>query len=112
MNRAHEILASLREEIGAVPAVELPAIIGQIEAVKAEAFAKLVTPAPAVAETRDDGDRLLTPEEAAEKLAQTSRWVREHSRELKARVDLPGRTLRFSEQRLDIYLRNRTRQRG
>jgi hypothetical protein len=41
MNRI-EILSALRAEVQGAVAADLPCIIGQIEAVKAEAFARLV----------------------------------------------------------------------
>lgn len=112
MSRTHEIIASLRGEIAALPTVELPPIIGQM-ATRRGSHEPQQLPRPARRPSRIERgaeDRLLTSEEVAERLGQTSRWVRSHWRDLKARVDLPGRTLRFSEQRLDTYLRNRTRQ--
>lgn len=98
------------------PRGELPAIIGQVAAIHAEMLARIVTrdePVPvAEAPKATQIDRLLTIEEVAAQLGQTSRWVRRHWRELRARAEMPGRTLRFSEQRLSIFLKNRTRQEG
>lgn len=103
-----QIIAALRAEIESVPAGELPAIIGQIEALKAEAFARLVSPhGPAEIEPESPHDRLLTVEETANLLGQTSRWVRDHKLKL-PRVKLPGRTLRFSEKRLATLIKQRS----
>lgn len=100
MNQRPEIIAALRLEVQTAPAAELPSIIGQIEAVKAEAFARLVTPAPAEV----DEDKLMTVDEVAATLGETSRWVRDHVKDL-PRVALPGRTLRFSGRRLADLLK-------
>jgi hypothetical protein len=108
VNRTPDILAELRAAIQEAPPAELPAIIGQMEAVKAEAFARLVTPV-LPSESEIAGDYLLTDEEVAQRLGGdiTSRWVRDHADKL-PRVKLPGRKLRFSAKRLDSMLRKRS----
>jgi hypothetical protein len=108
VNRTPEILAELRDEIHSAPSVDLPSIIGQISALHAEAFARLMQPtlSDAVA-VPEEGDRLLTPAEVADRLGQTSRWVRDHQLEL-PRVKLPGRALRFSEKRLSALIKRRS----
>lgn len=110
MNRTPEILAELRKELAAVPPCDLPAIIGQIEAVKAEAFVMLMapTPVPVEREPEDDSDRLLSTDEVATRLGQTSQWVRAHKHEL-PRVILTGsRSLRFSEKRIATMIKRRS----
>jgi hypothetical protein len=108
MNRTHEILAALRSEILNGPLEELPALIGQVEALKAEAFARLVTPVSAPGDD-DAGDRLLTAEEVAQRIGGncTLRWVRDHQDQL-PRVQLPGRKVRFSAKRLDAMIKRRS----
>ncbi len=112
MNKTSELLAALRSEIQDLPSADLPAIIGQVEAVKAEAFARMMAPL----QTSDDeksspdrqvADRLVDVRGAAVMLGQTERWVRDHQREL-PRVNLPGRTVRFSENRLAAFIRRRS----
>lgn len=104
-----KILNALRGEISGIAQAELPAVIGQIEAVKAEAFARLMSEKSVVADVveLESDDRLLTVEEVAQKLGQSSRWVRDHKVEL-PRVKLPGRTLRFSEKRLAALIKRRS----
>jgi len=106
MNNTPAILAELRAAITAAPVAELPSIIGAVEAVKAEAFARLVTPSAApVAE--DDGNLLVDADEAARMLGVTSRWVRDHQSKL-GRVELPGRKLRFSARRIAAMVKRRS----
>jgi hypothetical protein len=111
MNRTPDILAGLRAEILAVPPAELPSIIGQIEAVKAEALALLVMSARQSTIEPDltdaDYDRLVDVQEAARMLGQTPRCVRDHQKEL-PRADLPGRTVRFSKKRLSAFVKRRS----
>ncbi len=52
-------------------------------------------------------DRLLTVEETAERLGQKPQWVRAHQDEL-PRVELPGRTVRFSSRRLEQFIKRRS----
>src|ERR1700674_1662380 len=109
MNKTSELIAALRSEIQSMPRADLPTVIGQVEGLKVEAFACLVTPErqlDAHASAESDGDRLLNVGETAELLGQTPRWVRHHQREL-PRVSLPGRTVRFSERRLAAFIRRR-----
>ena len=113
MNKTPDLLAALRAEIVSAPAADLPAIIGQIEAVKAEAFSRLVSPLPAanvdpVSDgTAEAADTALTVEEVALRLGQKVQWVRAHQREL-PRIHLPGRTVRFSARKLDAWMKRRT----
>ena len=108
MNQTPNIIAALRAELESSPVAELPAILGQIEALRTETFVRLVSVAPRAATSEEDSeaDRLLSVDEAAERLRQTPRWVRDHRNEL-PRVKLPGRTLRFSEKRLTAFIKRR-----
>jgi hypothetical protein len=107
MNRTPEILAQLRDAIQSAPPAELPAIIGQVEAIKAEAFVRLATPAQPEPSTPEP-DRFLTVEDVVARMGQgtTSKWVRAHASEL-GLVRMTGRRLRFSEQKLARILRMR-----
>ena len=110
MNRTPDLLASLRAEILAAPPADLPSIIGQVEAMKAEAFARLVSQGSSdrkePVESGDATEKLVTIQEAAEILGQSPRWVRDHQNEL-PRVKLPGRTVRFAAKRLNAFIRRR-----
>jgi hypothetical protein len=109
-----ELIAALRDEIGSAPPADLPAIISQIEGLKAEAWARLVT-TPLITTSKassgpspKDADVWLTLAEAAIYLKRKPRWVREHSRDLGA-SELPGRGgLRFSRRRLELSMRRRS----
>jgi len=109
VNRTPEIIAELRAAIAHAAAAELPAIVGQVAALQAEALARIVS-TRTTAETDDIGEeQLLTAGEVAERLGNgtTSRWVRDHQDEL-PRVDMPGRTLRFSSRRLNAMIKRRS----
>lgn len=105
MNNTPAILADLRAAITAAPVAELPSIIGAVEAVKAEAFARLVT--PSTAPVAEDESLLVDADEAARMLGVTSRWVRDHQSKL-GRVELPGRKLRFSAKRIAAMVKRRS----
>ena len=108
MNRTPEIIAQLRAEVQSSPAEDLPAIIGQMAALHAEAFARIIATPPQAADT-EGAEQLLTAEEVAQRIGGdcTSRWVRDHQDQL-PKVALPGRLLRFSARRLDVMIRNRS----
>jgi len=111
MNRTPDLIAALRSEIHVAPFADLPSILGQVAALEGEVLARLVTPQQQVRppdEDRpsDDGDRLLTVAETAQRLGQKTRWVRAHQNEL-PKAQLPGRSLRFSAKRLDAWMRRR-----
>lgn len=113
MNKTTGILADLRAAILSSPAAELPSIRGQLAELQAIAEAELLArlfaqQPPAAVRPEDDGDdRLLTVAEAAQKLGQKVQWIRAHQDEL-PRVQLPGRTVRFSERKLETWLKRRT----
>lgn len=106
MNDTRETLAALMADIESAPVEDLPALIGNIEATKARALARL-NASPTVAAA----DRFLTVDEAADLIGTTSRWIRNHQHQL-PRVALPGRALRFSERGLREFLRRRTQVAG
>lgn len=105
MNKTPDLFAALRAEILQSSAGELPAIVGQLATLHAETFALICAgSAPKVA---DDEDRLLSVNEVAERLGETSSWVRTHKKDL-PRVKMPGRLLRFSEKRLQAMIKRRS----
>ena len=106
---ASDVLDELRAAIAAVAVVELPALIGTLEGIKAEAFARLIGVRDTDPELEHDTveDRLITAEEAATMLGVTSRWVRDHQTTLH-RVNLPGRLLRFSAKRIAQLVKRRS----
>jgi len=107
MNRAEHI-AALREEI--LKKEDLPSIIGELAKLQAEALASLTTPQLVAVQPNDengDDGRLLTVAQVAERLNEKEQWVRAHQDEL-PRVQLPGRSIRFNERKLEAWLKRRT----
>ena len=66
----------------------------------------LTGPEPALPtpEPRQDGDRLLTAAEAAERLGVDKRWLYEHADDLPFRRKLSDRCTRYSEKELERYM--------
>ena len=60
-----------------LPAEELPGLIGQLEAAKATAWARLAAPTP----THSERDELLSVLEAARRLGVSEDYLYRHSRE-------------------------------
>lgn len=89
-------------DIEAVAKEELPEFIGQLEALKAQAYARLHSPAPVKPDP--PADRLLTVQDAAEMLAVRPRWIYDNSDKLPFTHRLGAKTLRFSEQGIMRYL--------
>jgi hypothetical protein len=90
--------------IDAVPAAELPDLIGALESLKARLWARLNAPtvAPA-APAPASPDRLLDVNEAAGRLGVTARWMYRKAASLPfTRRPSPG-TLRFSERGLERW---------
>ncbi len=110
MNKTPDLISELRAEIQSAPPGELPSIRGQLAELEAELLARLFAQrAVPIAEASSDesADVLLTVEETAERLGQKAQWVRAHQNEL-PRVQLPGRSIRFSAKRLDAWLNRRS----
>jgi predicted DNA-binding transcriptional regulator AlpA len=108
MNKTHELLAALDEEIETAPPSQLVAICGHLEALKVKAFARAMAPSPQPhSDDNNAEDRLLTVDEVAKRLGQKAQWVRDHQDKLNSRVTLPGRSVRFSEKRLNEFIRRR-----
>ena len=79
---------------------ELTTIIGELEQLKAAAWARLVTPASngkAQAGPSGENGKLLTPEEAAELLSVKVSWLYHNWRGLPFARKLSRKALRFNE---------------
>lgn len=79
---------------------ELPNLIGQLESVKAVAWARLTTPTPAAQEH----DELLSVEVAAERLGVSKDYLYRHSREYPF-TRRQGRKLLFSALGIEKHIR-------
>jgi excisionase family DNA binding protein len=105
-----DVLGYFRAKIASAPLQELPAIRGQLAALDTEVFCRFLAPAPLLAAaespTMESVDRLLTVDEAALVLNQKPQWVRKHQDELG--VVRMGRSVRFSEKKLEAYIRRRS----
>jgi len=103
--RRTELIARLHDEIETADTSDLPLISGGLEELRLRIQLRLssteVRPLP-----ENTSDRLLTADEVAERLCQKPRWVYAHRKELPV-VELPGRSLRFSEKRLNSYIQRR-----
>jgi hypothetical protein len=104
IEQSEDLAQRLRGMIEATPTRDLANVIGQLEALKAVAWSRLMS-APAAEPSHSDAD-LLTAEQVAERLQTTARWVRDNQDRF-PKVDLPGRMLRFSAKRLDTMIKNR-----
>jgi excisionase family DNA binding protein len=65
-------LAELLADPTAVPLEQIPAVLGELEQAKAALWARLTTPRSAA----ENGDRLLTLQEAAGLLGKSPAWLR------------------------------------
>ena len=86
-----------------LPAEELPSLIGELEVVKATAWARLTSPAP----TQSDHDQLLSVPEAARRLGVSEDYLYTHHREY-AFTRRQGRKLLFSALGIDKFIKQRT----
>ena len=86
-----------------LPAEELPSLIGELEVVKATAWARLTSPTP----TQSDHDQLLSVPEAARRLGVSEDYLYTHHREY-AFTRRQGRKLLFSALGIDKFIKQRT----
>ncbi len=92
-------LLELKEEIGELAPQEIPAVLGELEELKAAAWAQLLGPANGAhpAESKPQDGRWLTAVEAAALLRVTPRWLYRHQKKLPFARQLSRKCLRFSE---------------
>lgn len=100
-------LAELKEEIGDLSHEEIPAVLGELEELKAVAWAQLLIPTngrnPSGLKAADE---LLKIQEAARRLELSPDYLYRHSRQLPFTVRI-GRRLRFSAQGIERFIRLR-----
>jgi predicted DNA-binding transcriptional regulator AlpA len=99
--------------ISDVPAEAIPGLLGDIERLRAGLWARLTIPTATTNGPAADGDRLLTVEEAAQKLGMSKDWIYSHiNADLKPAVSRIGsgerKAVRFSAAGLDRYIKIRT----
>lgn len=105
-------LASDPERIGDVPASDLPRLIGEAEALRAALWCRMQTatvptPVQSSGNGAGDPDRLLTAEEAAERLGVDKRWIYRRKDSLPFTRKLSQGTLRFSLRGLERWKESR-----
>ncbi len=93
------------ERVSALPVEAVPAMLGDLERLKATLWARLTLP-QSNGQSTPDGDRLLDVKEAAAKLGVSEGWLyRSHSK-LPFTVRI-GNKLLFSEAGIERYIRQR-----
>ena len=85
-----------------IPAEQIPEALGEIATVQARLLQRLLIPVNGE-EPSTDRDFNLTPDDVANRLGKTRRWVYRHGKELGGK-HLGHRTLRFSEAGVRRYL--------
>jgi hypothetical protein len=95
-------LACCRAAACELPAEELAELIGQLESIKATAWARLTAPMP----TPREHDELLDVATAAERLGVSSDYLYRHSRDY-AFTRRQGRKLLFSALGIERYIRQK-----
>ena len=86
---------------------QIPGMLAQLAAVQAALAARLLDCEGDCAGKQDNGDRLLDVREAAAKLSVTEDWLYRKGDKLPFIIRL-GRNIRFSEQGIEKYIRQRT----
>ncbi|MFZ3189766.1 MAG: helix-turn-helix domain-containing protein [Candidatus Sulfotelmatobacter sp.] len=95
-------LESILESARRLSPEELPRLLGDLEEIKATALARLSAPAPQV----QPHDALLDVDEAATRLGMSRSYLYRHASRF-AFVRRVGRSLRFSSNGIENYLRQR-----
>lgn len=100
------IVAADSERVADVHPSEIPALIGEAEALRARLWARLqaAAPTPPPRQTKARPETLLTVQQAAERLAVTTRWLYRNAGKLPFTRRLSAGTLRFSEQGLERWM--------
>jgi len=90
-----------------LPPEAVPALIGELERLRATLWTRLVASRDAHDREALPKDRLLTVEEAAQKLGLSRDYLYRHAKRFPFTVRL-GSRLRFSERGVERYIRQRT----
>lgn len=94
-----------------IPHSNLPAILGQVEQLRATLWSQLVRPPEREIERPDPPkvkqNQLLTADEAAERLGVTRNWMYRRADSLPFTRRIGKRTLRFSETGIERWLETR-----
>lgn len=99
-------LAELKEEIGDLAPEQIPAVLGELEELKAKAWAQLLTPNGRSRSGIQAPDELVNVQEAARRLELSPDYLYRHASQLPFTVRI-GRRLRFSAQGIERFIRLR-----
>lgn len=91
------LAATLKRYVAEMPADELPGLVGELEAAKARAYARLATADRGAQEHQPPADTgcLLNAKTMAERLQVPESWLREHARGGRVPCVYVGRYMRF-----------------
>ncbi len=105
----HELLIHLAQAVAEASPQQAPALLGELERLKASLWGRLMTPLPALDghSGAGEGDRLLTVEEAAHRLGVSKDFLYRKARVLPFTVRLGPRQLRFSLRGIERHIRQR-----
>lgn len=101
---AADVLRELDRLVAAVSPEELPALVGQLEAAKAVAWARMMRAPPAEQKGTPLPERNLSAAETASRLGVSKEWVYRHAQMLPFAVRI-GRRVLFSERGLERWNR-------
>ena len=94
-----------RAQIESASVDALPTLVGELEALKAAAWRRLIVPRPDPTIT-NQADRFLTIPELATKLGQSRDWLYRHADQLPFATRI-GRQWRFSERGAERWMKAR-----
>jgi hypothetical protein len=98
---------SLNVDVLSISPDDIPAMLGAIATLQAQLMIRLAH-ASAPASQSNEGDKLLTVDEAAGRLSVTNEWLYRRGKRLGLAVKLGDGTLRFSRLALDAYIKSQT----
>jgi len=87
-----------------LPRQDIPVLLGELETLRAQLWAKLLDPQYSSATSAPGEDRLLSPEEAAVLIGVSRQWLYRHHRRLPFTRRLSRKLLRFSHLELISWL--------
>ena len=99
-------IAADPSKVSLVPSEAIPAILGDLERLKATLWARLSLPQASGNGTGENGDRLLDAKRAAEMLHTSTDYLYRHSSKLPFTLRM-GRKVLFSKAGIERYIRVR-----
>jgi predicted DNA-binding transcriptional regulator AlpA len=94
-------------DVSEVPKVEIPAVLGHVEALRARLWSRLQEPPAQTAPAARDSDQLLDVREAAGLLGMSVDWLYTNYRTLPVVIRTGSRSLRFSKNGIQDYIQKK-----